>query len=834
MHSVKPLGFALALLGSNTSLAANDLFFSEYIEGSSNNKALEIYNNTGATVNLSGYEIQMYFNGGTTPGLTVALTGTIPQGGTFVFAHSGSISTITEKAQQMSGSGMFNGDDAVVLLHGGAAIDVIGQIGVDPGSEWGTGVQSTADNTLRRKSEIDAGRSDGYSVFNPALEWDGFDVNTVDGLGTHNGNNNGGGNSGGGNAGLGNCGDNATRIHALQGTTDISPLSGQAVTIEGVVTGDFQSGNSLAGFYVQEEDTDTDADSTTSEGIFVYNTSYPVALGDRVRIAGTVTETFGQTQLGTLTGLTICGTATLPGTTNVTLPWSSAASAEALEGMRVSATQTLTVSENYNLARFGEVVLSNGRLMIPTQVATPGAQANAAAAANQLNRVLLDDASNVQNPDPVIYPAGNLSASKSLRAGSTVSNLTGIMGYGFSAYRIFPTSTPIFNDTNARPAGTEAPATGQVRIASFNVLNYFNGDGVGGGFPTSRGANTLSEFERQRAKTIAALQSLNADVIGLMELENDGFGSQSAIQDLVNGMGSDWQFVNPGLASIGGDEITVGILYRPSRVVPLGSAVTTSAGAFADRNRQPLLQTFRPANSGDRFTVVVNHFKSKGSCPTDGSLEQDQGDGQSCWNPTRVAAATDLSTWINTNPNGYVDGDVVIIGDLNAYAKEDPIQYLVSQGYTNLIDQHVGNQSAYSFVFNAESGYLDHALAKAAFAAKIQHVEEHPINADEPRALDYNVEFKTAGQITSFYNADAYRSSDHDPLLLDFLPVELTGDLDRDGDVDNLDANLLRQRLNTTATGPNDPYDLNRDGRINISDLRRLTQLCTRTACAVG
>lgn len=839
MHSLKPLSIALALLGCNSAVAASDLYFSEYIEGSSNNKALEIFNNTGNTVNLSGYEIQMFFNGSTTPGLTVPLTGTVAQGATFVFAHSSAISTILDKAQQTSGAGMFNGDDAIALLHGGVPVDVIGQIGVDPGSEWGTGTLSTADNTLRRKSAIDAGRSDGYSVFDPTLEWDGFDNNTVDGLGSHNGTG-GGGNNGGGNGSAGNCGDAATRIHAIQGSTDTSPLVGQSVIVEGVITGDFQGTNGLSGFYLQEEDADTDGDATTSEGVFVYSTSYAVSAGERVRIAGVISETFGQTQLASLTAVVACGTASLPTPASINLPWANANAPEAYEGMLVTPSQTLTVSDTYNLARFGEVTLSNGRLMIPTQVATPGTQANAVAAANLLNRLVLDDNSSVQNPDPVVYPNGSLSASNSLRTGDSVSGVTGILGYGFSAFRLFPTGTPVFTNDNARPAGTSMPEAGQVRIASFNVLNYFNGDGMGGGFPTSRGANSLDEFNRQRSKTIAAIHSLNADVIGIMEMENDGFGGTSAIQDLVNGLGSEWRFVDPGVGAIGGDEITVGILYRHTRVVPVGPAVTTATDAFADRNRQPLLQSFRRHNSSDTFTVVVNHFKSKGSCPTDGSADQDQGDGQSCWNPTRVAAANDLSAWINSNPNGHVDGDVMIIGDLNAYAKEDPIQQLVSLGYTDLIQQVVGNpvegspvegsQAAYSFVFNAESGYLDHALATSALVAKVQHVEEHHINADEPRALDYNVEFKSAGQISSFYNADAYRSSDHDPLLLDILPVEIVGDLDRDGDIDNTDIRLMMKRLRTTATGSDDPYDLNQDGYITAADLLRLILLRIRTA----
>ncbi len=830
MQTLKPLSVAVALLGCSTAHAATDLYFSEYIEGSSNNKALEIYNNTGASVDLSQYRIRQFTNGSATASLTFTLSGTLAQGSTFVFAHSAAVSAIVTKAQQTSGAGLFNGNDAIALTRAdGTLVDVIGQIGMDPGTEWGTGLASTANNTLRRKAGIDAGRTAGTSAFDPALEWDGYATDIFDGLGRHDS----AGTGSGGNS-IGNCGDSATRIHTVQGTTDTSPLAGQTVVIEGVVTGSFQNSNGLSGFYLQEETGDEDGDVDTSEGIFVYDTAHAVASGDKIRVGGTVSETYGQTQLGSVSAVSACGTAALPAATSVSLPWSSAAAAEALEGMRVAFSQTLIAAENYNLARYGEVVLSSERLMIPTQIATPGANANATAAANALNKIVLDDNSNVQNPEPVIYPNGNLSAQNSLRAGDSVTSLQGILGYGFSAYRLFPTTAPVFISSNVRPDAAELPATDQVRIASFNVLNYFNGNGLGAGFPTARGATTADEFARQRAKTIAALQSLNADVIGLMELENDGFGSTSAIQDLVNGMGPEWSFANPGTGVIGGDEITVGILYRNDRVVPVGNAVTTASGAFADRNRQPLLQSFRRINSGDTFSVVVNHFKSKGSCPTDGSSNEDQGDGQGCWNPVRVAASQDLASWIGSNPNGQVDSDVIVIGDLNAYAKEDPIHTLETLGYRNLISQHIGDDAAYSYVFEAESGYLDHALASSALSAKVQRVEELHLNADEPRALDYNVEFKSAAQVNSFYSADAYRSSDHDPLLVDFLPVELAGDLDRDGDVDNSDATLLKQRLNTSASGSNDPYDLNRDGRITSADLRKLTTLCTRAACAIG
>lgn len=174
-------------LMSQPAQAATDLFFSEYIEGTSNNKALEIFNGTSSVVDLSagGYNVQMYFNGSTSAGLTINLTGTVADGDVFVLAHSSADPAILAQADQTNGAGWFNGDDAVVLRRGTTIIDVIGQIGFDPGTEWGTGLTSTADNTLRRKFGIEAGDPNGSDPFDPVQEWDGFATNTFDGLGSH-------------------------------------------------------------------------------------------------------------------------------------------------------------------------------------------------------------------------------------------------------------------------------------------------------------------------------------------------------------------------------------------------------------------------------------------------------------------------------------------------------------------------------------------------------------------------------------------------------------------------------------------------------------------------
>lgn len=170
--------------------ALGDLFFSEYVEGSGNNKALEIYNPSGSAVNLgtAGYWVQMYFNGGSTPTTSIALTGNVTAGGVHVLAASTANSTLLALAQQTNGSSFFNGNDAVVLRKGGTngtIVDAIGQVGVDPGTAWtATGI-STADRTLRRKTAVVQGDTNETNAFDPSVEWDGFPVDTFPGLGSH-------------------------------------------------------------------------------------------------------------------------------------------------------------------------------------------------------------------------------------------------------------------------------------------------------------------------------------------------------------------------------------------------------------------------------------------------------------------------------------------------------------------------------------------------------------------------------------------------------------------------------------------------------------------------
>ncbi|WP_030490182.1 lamin tail domain-containing protein [Micromonospora chokoriensis] len=177
---------ALGVTPTAASAAPTDLFISEYVEGSSNNKAIELFNGTGAAVDLTagGYQLQLYFNGSTTA-TTIALTGTVAAGDAFVFASASAGAAILAQADQTTGASLFNGDDAIVLRRGATVLDSIGQVGVDPGTEWGAGVTSTADNTLRRLPSLTSGDTDPSDAFDPATQWAGFPVDTFDGLGAH-------------------------------------------------------------------------------------------------------------------------------------------------------------------------------------------------------------------------------------------------------------------------------------------------------------------------------------------------------------------------------------------------------------------------------------------------------------------------------------------------------------------------------------------------------------------------------------------------------------------------------------------------------------------------
>ncbi len=316
------------------------------------------------------------------------------------------------------------------------------------------------------------------------------------------------------------------KIHDVQGSGAASPMVGQTVIIEGIVVGDFQDGPSgtngdLNGFFVQEEDADADADPLTSEGIFVFNGSSPavdVQIGDLVKVEGSVSEFNGLTEITSFTGVSVIGSGnSLPAASLLSLPVTSVDDFEAYEGMYVTFPQVLVISEYFNFDRFGEIVLTSDRHLTPTAEFEPGPDAIAAANAFLLDKITLDDGRSSQNPDPAIHPNGGVFDLDNLfRGGDTVANVTGVMDYSFGLYRIQPTQGAVYTNENPRSAEPD-DVGGRLKVASFNVLNYFT-------TLNSRGANTEEEFARQRAKIFSALAAMDADVVGLIEIENNDRG----------------------------------------------------------------------------------------------------------------------------------------------------------------------------------------------------------------------------------------------------------------------------------------------------------------------
>lgn len=595
------------------------------------------------------------------------------------------------------------------------------------------------------------------------------------------------------------------RIHDIQGSgTSFNPVYSGTQSIEGIVTRTFSGTAMLSGFYVQEEDADADTNPLTSEGIFVYD---PTGLftgneGDKVKITGTVAEyTSGAssslTQLANLISVVDLGASTLPTPTPVSLPVASVSALEAYESMLVTmsaAAGNLAVTEYFQLGRFGQVVLAatgasnqtgtDARLDQYTQFNAPSTTGYAAYLAEIAKRkIILDDGSGVQNPAQILFGRGGmpLSASNTLRGGDEVSSITTVLDERFEGYRLQSNTGVNFIPTNTRPT-TPPSVGGTLKIASANVLNFFVNLDMNAPGTDYRGANTAQEFTRQRDKIIKNLVGSGADVFGIMELQNNGTTPTTAVQDLVAGLNAEpgssgtYAFIDPAGTggSISTDAITVGIIYKTDKVTTVGAPATlTSSAAFNLVGRRPLAQTFRQNSNNEIFTLVVNHFKSKGSkLPGAGADDNDMSDGQGLSNGTRKRQAQDLADWLATKPTGTTDADYLVVGDLNAYAKEDPLTTLATAGYSNLLPA-----TSYSYVFDGQVGSLDHALASSNLTTQVTGAEKWHINADEPTVLDYNTENKTTGQVTSLYNADQFRSSDHDPVLIGLnlvTPPDLT------------------------------------------------------------
>ncbi|WP_316933406.1 ExeM/NucH family extracellular endonuclease [Marinobacter sp. AL4B] len=551
------------------------------------------------------------------------------------------------------------------------------------------------------------------------------------------------------------CGSPATAIHQIQSASSHSPLVGQTVSIEGIVTYTSSDQDGFNGFYIQQTDAETDNDPATSEALFVY-TRRKATPGQRLRLTGIVKEFHDLTELVKVSRLTVCGQTSLPEPVELSLPWPQAP--ESFENMRVSFNAPLTVIAHQNLARFGELTLAKVDQIIPTEYLAPGDQAVQKRLENHEHRVLLDDGKSIQDPAPT--PWLDLGEDNTVRAGDQVTKVRGVLDYRFGQWRVQPDDNPRFSRPEPRPDAQPKPSGDITRIMALNLQNYFNGDGKRGGFPTPRGAKTLSAHNNQLHRLVGTIHQVAPDIVAVTELENDGYGPRSALAQFTQALGPAWHFIKTPKRD-GSDAIRTALVFRNDRVRPEGKALRLKQDIYRHRGRPPLAQIFTPVTGGQAIRVVVPHLKSK-SCRNAKGPNSDQNDGQSCFSAHRTREARAIIGWLSNLSTADHLAGTLITGDLNSYAQETPLDTFYAAGFTSLLHHFHPCQPDdcryHSYRYRGEKGSLDYALANKALMPHVADVYIWNINADEPRALGY----QSAPELNG-----PWRTSDHNPVITD-------------------------------------------------------------------
>ena len=600
-----------------------------------------------------------------------------------------------------------------------------------------------------------------------------------------------------------------TAISAIQGTGAASPLLGQPVIVRGVVTAAYPAGG-LWGYMIQTPGTGGTI-PTASEGLYIRVSTGSVdkAIGDYIEVTGTVTEYQGLTQVETTAADVTVVAETVDPVTPLAIAWPTTdAERELIESMLIAPTDSFVVSNTYSTNQYGELGLATGGMPLiqPTDTARPGSPEYAAAVADNAARgVILDDGATTN----YLSTANNgltppyVSMTNPVRVGQPVTFVDPVVvDYRNNAWKLQPTATvtgpdntgsPVLLD-NDRPATPDLAAIGDtgLTVAAFNVLNYFTTLGAdtpgcnsykdrdGNGVTVSsgcdpRGAWDAVAFGRQQTKIVAAINAIDASVIGLMEIENSaklGEAADEATATLVAALNAasepgKWAYVasSAELPALGEqDVISNAIIYQPAEVEPVGDmrvlGTLSGAGQPFSNAREPLGQAFAPVGGGDAFFVAVNHFKSKGS---GSGLDADQGDGQGASNWSRVQQAEALVDWVDSILPAYPEPieAAFLMGDFNSYSMEDPMQVFYDEGYTN-VNGALGAKK-YSYSFSGLSGSLDHVVANEAAMERVTGSDIWNINAPESIALEYS-RYNYHGTI--FHAPDAYRSSDHDPVIV--------------------------------------------------------------------
>ncbi|ADG74529.1 5'-Nucleotidase domain protein [Cellulomonas flavigena DSM 20109] len=768
---------------------------------------VELYNPTAEPVDTAGWSVQYASAAGAVYQVT-PLTGVVPAGGQLLVAQAaGSGGTVTVEGDVVGTIPMSSTSGKVALVAAtgaltcagtcSAAPEVVDLVGYGAANDYaGTGPAPGLTNaTSASRDAAHTHTADNAADFTAGTP-------TPQGLG-------------GGSA----PDDGTYTVAEIQGTGTASPLVGATVTTSGVVTAAYPTGG-FQGYVIQTPGTGgaLDPARNASDAVFVYSSATvgSVTVGDHVEVTGVVSEFNGLTEITVAAG----GLRALPDAADVaplTGSWPATAEGrEAIESMLLAPEGHFTVTNTYSTNQYGEVGLAAGTtpLLQPTEVGRPGSpEAAGAVADNAARGVVLDDGATtnfLSSANQSLTPP-YLSLENPVRVGAAATFTEPVVvDYRNNSWKLNPTRpyvaggpAPVTFENDRTP--TPAAVGGDVTVASFNVLNYFTTLGADtaaceayrdrAGDPVTvstgcaqRGAWDPDDLQRQQDKIVAAIDALDADVVGLLEIENsavvDGVADEAlgTLVDALNaaaGAGT-WAFVPssdelPDVALQ--DTITNALIYRTASVERTGESralgtASASGQAFANA-REPIAQAFTPVGGGEPVLVVVNHLKSKGSAgPWTG--DADTGDGQGASNESRVRQATALRDWVPT-----VQGDVeavALVGDFNAYTREDPLQVLYDAGYVDAVETLAPGQWSYSF--SGLSGSLDHVLLNEAARARATGADVWEINAEESVALEYS-RYNYHGSL--FHADDPYRSSDHDPVLVglsagesDDGPVDLT------------------------------------------------------------
>ena len=594
-------------------------------------------------------------------------------------------------------------------------------------------------------------------------------------------------------------------IEEIQGPGPKSPLAGQVVTTSGVVTAAYPTGG-FNGVYLQTAGSGGAAGASSS-GLFVYDAAIAVAaqVGDAFTVTGKVSEFNGLTEVTADSFEVVTEPQQAVKPVPVAFPLNEGAR-EALEGMLISPEGTYTITNNYSTNQYAEIGLAAGTspLRQPTNEVRPGTpDYDQLVASNAGKLITLDDgastnffgAANQGTPLPWLTPDNEV------RAGATTTFTgPGILDFRFG-WKVQPLGQltadnaeerqVVADFTNTRDKAPE-DVGGDIRLASFNVLNYFTTlgedyaaetgatcsyykDRAGANISVKdcgangpRGAANAASLERQQAKIVTAINALDADVVSLEEIENSshyGDNRDEALANLVDALNAKagkrtWDYVrSPAAVPASEDVIRTAFIFRPKNVKPVGpSSILLDDPAFGNA-RQPLAQAFQPKRGGPKgtFVAVANHFKSKGS---GSGQDADQGDGQGASNHSRVLQAKALVDFADAQKAKARTKLVFLLGDFNSYAKEDPLVVLDDAGYVNIGQTRTDKET---YQYDGMIGSLDHVFASPAAAAKVTGADVWNINAYESVAREYS---RFNYNVTDFYNTSAYRSSDHDPIVV--------------------------------------------------------------------